>query len=76
MAFDIRVQNALGKKPVLTDHGVAPGVKKPGLTDRGVAIELLNSVCPLVGYLVRNSYFVLYCKDTLKVLLRCFKGSL
>ncbi len=37
MAFDIRVQNVLEKKPGLTDCGVATGVKKPGLTDRGVA---------------------------------------
>ncbi len=29
-----------------------------------------------VFLLVRNPCFLLYCKDTLKVLLRCFKGSL
>ncbi len=38
MAFDIWMQNVLEKKkPVLTDHGVATGVKNPGLTDQGVA---------------------------------------
>ncbi len=36
MAFDVRVQNELEKKPGLIDCGVATGVKKPGLTDRGV----------------------------------------
>ncbi len=32
MAFDVRVQNGLEKKP-----GLTTGVKKPGLTDLGVA---------------------------------------
>ncbi len=37
MAFDVRVQNVLEKKPGLIERSVATGVKKPGLIDRGVA---------------------------------------
>ncbi len=50
MAFDIRVQNVLEKKPSLTDRGVATGVKKKTVWQTEVwPLELLNSVWPLVG---------------------------
>ncbi len=40
MAFDVRVQNVLEKKPVWQTVVWPLGLKKPGLTDRGVATEV------------------------------------
>ncbi len=37
MAFDVRVQNVLEKKPQSDSLWCGHWVKKPGLTDRGVA---------------------------------------